>query len=84
MEFPPLPPLPNCPTALPPSPPLPGSATPTLVALPPSPPLPPLLVLHAPHPREAKDWMEKHNAALVAAILVLIGLVVLYKGIHAL
>ncbi len=31
-----------------------------------------------------KDWMEKHNAALVAAILVLIGLVVLYKGIHAL
>ena len=30
-----------------------------------------------------KDWMEKHNAALVAAILVLIGLVVLYKGIHA-
>jgi hypothetical protein len=31
-----------------------------------------------------KDWMEKHNAALVAAILVLIGLVVLCKGIHAL
>jgi hypothetical protein len=31
-----------------------------------------------------KDWMEKRNAALVAAILVLIGLVVLYKGIHAL
>jgi hypothetical protein len=31
-----------------------------------------------------KDWMEKYNAALVAAILVLIGLVVLYKGIHAL
>jgi cadmium resistance protein CadD (predicted permease) len=31
-----------------------------------------------------KNWMEKHNAALVAAILVLIGLVVLYKGIHAL
>jgi cadmium resistance protein CadD (predicted permease) len=31
-----------------------------------------------------KDWMEKHNAALVAAILLLIGLVVLYKGIHAL
>lgn len=30
-----------------------------------------------------KAWMEKHNAALVAAILVLIGLVVLYKGIHA-
>jgi Sap, sulfolipid-1-addressing protein len=31
-----------------------------------------------------KDWMEKRNAALVAAILVLIGLVLLYKGIHAL
>jgi hypothetical protein len=31
-----------------------------------------------------KNWMEKHNAALVAAILVVIGLVVLYKGIHAL
>ena len=29
-----------------------------------------------------KNWMEKHNAALVAAILVLIGLLVLYKGIH--
>jgi hypothetical protein len=29
-------------------------------------------------------WLEKHNAALVAAILVLIGLMVLYKGIHAL
>ena len=31
-----------------------------------------------------KDWMERHNAAAVAVILVLIGLVVLYKGIHAL
>jgi threonine/homoserine/homoserine lactone efflux protein len=31
-----------------------------------------------------KDWMEKHNAALVAAILVVIGLLVLYKGIHSL
>lgn len=31
-----------------------------------------------------KNWMEKHNATLVAAILALIGLVVLYKGIHAL
>lgn len=31
-----------------------------------------------------KDWMEKHNAALVAAILVVIGLLVLYKGVHAL
>lgn len=29
-----------------------------------------------------KTWMEKHNAALVAAILLLIGLVVLYKGIR--
>ena len=26
--------------------------------------------------------MEKHNAALVAAILIVIGLLVLYKGIH--
>jgi threonine/homoserine/homoserine lactone efflux protein len=31
-----------------------------------------------------KDWMERHNAALVAVILVIIGLVVLYKGIHGL
>jgi cadmium resistance protein CadD (predicted permease) len=31
-----------------------------------------------------KDWMEKHNAALVAVILVVIGLLVLYKGIHSL
>ncbi|GAB7144613.1 hypothetical protein LRC484719_32090 [Mycobacterium riyadhense] len=31
-----------------------------------------------------KHWMEKHNTAVVAAILVLIGLAVLYKGIHAL
>ncbi len=31
-----------------------------------------------------KDWMEKRNAALVAAILVIIGLLVLYKGIHGL
>ena len=29
-----------------------------------------------------KDWMERHNAALVAVILVVIGLLVLYKGIH--
>lgn len=28
-----------------------------------------------------KTWLEKHNAALVAAILVIIGLLVLYKGI---
>jgi Sap, sulfolipid-1-addressing protein len=31
-----------------------------------------------------KDWMEKNNAALLAVILVLIGLMVLYNGIHAL
>lgn len=31
-----------------------------------------------------KAWMEKHNSALVAAILVVIGLMVLYKGIHGL
>jgi len=31
-----------------------------------------------------KDWMEQHNAALMAAILIVIGLLVLYKGIHAL
>jgi hypothetical protein len=31
-----------------------------------------------------KEWMEKNNAALLAAILVLIGLMVLYKGVHAL
>jgi hypothetical protein len=31
-----------------------------------------------------KDWMEKNNAALLAAILVVIGLMVLYNGIHAL
>jgi threonine/homoserine/homoserine lactone efflux protein len=31
-----------------------------------------------------KDWMDRHNAALLAAILVLIGSLVLYKGIHTL
>jgi threonine/homoserine/homoserine lactone efflux protein len=31
-----------------------------------------------------KDWMERHNAALMAAILMVIGLLVLYKGIHGL
>lgn len=31
-----------------------------------------------------KVWMEKHNAALVAAILTIIGILVLYKGIHGL
>lgn len=31
-----------------------------------------------------KAWMEKHTAALMAAILVIIGLMVLSKGIHGL
>ncbi|OMC37949.1 hypothetical protein A5740_03915 [Mycobacterium sp. GA-1841] len=31
-----------------------------------------------------KDWMERQHAVLVAGILVVIGLLVLYKGIHAL
>jgi threonine/homoserine/homoserine lactone efflux protein len=31
-----------------------------------------------------KDWMERQHAALVAAIFIVIGLLVLYKGIHAL
>jgi hypothetical protein len=31
-----------------------------------------------------KDWMERQHASLVAAILVVIGLLVLYKGIHGL
>lgn len=31
-----------------------------------------------------KTWMEKHNASMVAIILVVIGLLVLYKGIHGL
>lgn len=31
-----------------------------------------------------KEWMERQHAALVAAILLVIGLLVLYKGIHAL
>jgi threonine/homoserine/homoserine lactone efflux protein len=30
------------------------------------------------------DWMERQHAVLVAAILVVIGLLVLYKGIHGL
>jgi threonine/homoserine/homoserine lactone efflux protein len=33
---------------------------------------------------KVKTWMEKHNSALVAAILIVIGLLVLYKGIHGL
>lgn len=31
-----------------------------------------------------KDWMERNHATLMAAILVVIGLLVLYKGIHTL
>jgi hypothetical protein len=31
-----------------------------------------------------KDWMERHNAAMLAVVLIVIGLLVLYKGIHAL
>ncbi|MBW0012222.1 GAP family protein [Mycobacterium sp.] len=31
-----------------------------------------------------KDWMDRNNAALMAALFVLIGLLVLYHGIHAL
>ena len=31
-----------------------------------------------------KDWMAAQHAALVAAILVVLGLLVLYKGIHGL
>jgi hypothetical protein len=31
-----------------------------------------------------KDWMDKNNAALMAAILIVVGLLVLYHGINAL
>lgn len=31
-----------------------------------------------------KNWMEEQHAALVAGILIVLGLMVLYKGIHAL
>lgn len=31
-----------------------------------------------------KDWMQRQHAPLVAAILIVIGLLVLYKGIHGL
>jgi hypothetical protein len=31
-----------------------------------------------------KEWMERNNAAMLAAILVLIGVMVLYHGVHAL
>ena len=36
------------------------------------------------HLTRLKDWMERQHATLVAAILVVIGLLVLYKGIHGL
>lgn len=29
-----------------------------------------------------KDWMDRNNAALLAAVLVIIGVMVLYNGIH--
>jgi hypothetical protein len=31
-----------------------------------------------------KDWMERQHATLVAAILIIIGILVLYKGFHGL
>ncbi|MGB0973058.1 MAG: GAP family protein, partial [Mycobacterium sp.] len=31
-----------------------------------------------------RDWMERRHSILVAGILVVIGLLVLYKGIHGL
>lgn len=31
-----------------------------------------------------KDWMERNHATLMAVILIVIGLLVLYKGLHAL
>lgn len=31
-----------------------------------------------------KDWMERQHATLIAAILVVVGVMVLYKGIHGL
>lgn len=34
--------------------------------------------------RRLKDWMEGQHGVLVAAILIVIGLLVLYKGIHGL
>jgi threonine/homoserine/homoserine lactone efflux protein len=39
--------------------------------------------LHEPLTR-LKEWMERQHAVLVAGILVVIGLMVLYKGIHGL
>lgn len=61
--------------------------------------VPAVLVLHTPRPKLAglvagdhldeplarlKDWLERHTPALVAVILVVIGLRLSYKGIHAL
>jgi threonine/homoserine/homoserine lactone efflux protein len=34
--------------------------------------------------RRLRNWMERQHAVLVAGILVVIGLLVLYKGIHGL
>jgi threonine/homoserine/homoserine lactone efflux protein len=34
--------------------------------------------------KRLKDWMERRHAVLVAGILVVIGVLVLYKGIHGL
>lgn len=34
--------------------------------------------------RRLRDWMERQHAVLVAGILVVIGLLLLYKGIHGL
>ena len=31
-----------------------------------------------------KEWMERNNAAMLAVVLVLIGLMVVYNGAHAL
>jgi hypothetical protein len=31
-----------------------------------------------------RDWMERQHASLVAGIMIVIGLLVLYKGIHGL
>ena len=39
--------------------------------------------LHRPLTR-LKDWMEAQHAALVAGILIVLGLLVLYKGLHGL
>ncbi|MDX6501860.1 MAG: hypothetical protein QOG23_5120, partial [Blastocatellia bacterium] len=33
---------------------------------------------------QLKDWMAKNHAAMLAAVLVIIGLMVLYNGVSAL